>query len=296
MFLKVLDYIEVWHTFSDPIPLPANRIIFYRYDRINEKSNRCFMGKVIAVSVPKGGVGKTTSVVNLAASFAVGEKKTIIIDFDPSGSCSIALGFTPEKIKGDIFEVISYAKSIDKVIHQTGIPYLDFIPSVMPAYQQEQRLEKLAANLIFIVNTIQTITPKYDYILIDCPPYLKGMTTNALAVADTVLIPVRAESFSLGALLRMMEHIEFVRKAYNPGLKIEGIFFTMYESNTRVSTLAKRELEQKYKPYLLQSVIPKNVAVTEASFLGIPAVLHQVDSKGSQAYLNLAGEIIGNHY
>ena len=252
------------------------------------------MGKVITVAVPKGGVGKTTTVVNLAASLAVAEKKTIIIDFDPSGSCSVALGFTPDKINGDIFDVISYTKSIKKVIHHTDIPFLDFIPACLPSYQQEQRIEKLSVNMAFIVNSIETIIDTYDFVIIDCPPYLKGMTTNALAIANSVLIPIRAENFSMDALDRMMNHIEFVRQQYNRNLKIEGIFFTMYESNTRVSLLARREIQTKYPEFMLHTAIPKNVSVTEASFLGIPALLHEVDSKGSQAYLNLAIEVISH--
>jgi len=250
------------------------------------------MGKVIAVAVPKGGVGKTTSVVNLGASLAVAEKKTLIIDFDSSGACSIALGFTTDKIKGDIFDVFSYAKSIENVIHTTDIPFLDFIPALVPSYQSEQRLEKLSSNIMFIANVIRAQAETYEYILIDCPPYLKGMTTNAMAVADSLLIPIRAENFSLDALSKMMRHFEFVKQMYNQRLKIEGIFFTMFESHTKVSLLAMNELLENYKGYLLKTMIPKNVTISESTFKGIPAVLFKAISKGSQAYLNLALEIM----
>ncbi|MCK9425719.1 MAG: ParA family protein [Ignavibacteriaceae bacterium] len=253
------------------------------------------MGKVIAIAVPKGGVGKTTSVVNLGASLAVAEKKTLIIDFDASGACSIALGFTPEKINGDIFDVFSYSKSIDKVIHKTDIPFLDFIPALVPSYQSEQRLEKLSSNIMFIANVIRAQAESYDFILIDCPPYLKGMTTNAMAVSDSLLIPIRAENFSLDALRKMMRHFEFVKQMYNQRLKIEGIFFTMFEQHTKVSLLAMNDLIENFNGHLLKTVIPKNVTISESAFKGIPAVLFKAVSKGSQAYLNLAIEIMNNN-
>jgi len=253
------------------------------------------MGKVIAVAVPKGGVGKTTSVINIAASLAVAEKKTLIIDFDASGACSIALGFTQEKIRGDIFDVFSYSKPIENVIHKTDIPYLDFIPALVPTYQSEQRLEKLSSNIMFIANVIRMVAESYEYILIDCPPYLKGMTTNALSVSDSLLIPIRAENFSLDALGKIMRHYEFVKKMFNQRLTIEGIFFTMFEANTKVSLLALKEVTENYNGYLLKTVIPKNVTISESAFKGIPAVLYKAVSKGSKAYLNLAIEIMSKN-
>jgi len=253
------------------------------------------MGKVIAVAVPKGGVGKTTSVINLAASLAVAEKKTLVIDFDASGACSIALGFTPEKISGDIFDVFSYSKTIDKVIHKTEIPFLDFIPALVPSYQSEQRLEKLSSNIMFIANVIRAQAESYDFIIIDCPPYLKGMTTNALAIADSLLIPIRAENFSLDALRKIFRHVEYVKQTYNHRLKIEGIFFTMFEANTKVSLLAMHDLQDNFNGHLLKTRIPKNVTISESAFKGIPAVLYKAISKGSQAYLDLAIEIMNKN-
>lgn len=253
------------------------------------------MGKIIAVAVPKGGVGKTTTVVNLAASFAVAEKKTLIIDFDPAGACSISLGITKDKIDGDIFSVFSFAKSIQSVIIKTELPFLDFIPSNVNSYLLEQRLDRITNQENLIKNILHSEARNYDFIFIDCPPYLKGLTTNALTAADSVLIPVKAENFSLAALTKMVNHLEFVKKVFNPKLKIEGIFLTMYEKNTKVSEIALNVLKENFGQNLLHTIIPKNVAITEATFEGRPAVLYKAISKGSQAYLSLAEEIINNN-
>ena len=171
------------------------------------------MGKKIAIAVPKGGVGKTTTAVNLAAALAIAEKKTLLIDFDPSGACSVSLGFADELLRGDIFQVISFIKHIYSVIHKTELQTLDFIPCSINSAEIEERINRLTRNIYLFENILnQYALEQYDYIIIDCPPYLKGLTTVALTAADSVLIPIRAGQFSISALKKMYNHILLVHK------------------------------------------------------------------------------------
>ena len=155
------------------------------------------MTKIITIAIPKGGVGKTTTAVNLAASFAVLEKRVLLIDTDPFGACSMSLGFTPEKTKGGIYEVFNFMHSVQQVIHRTDLAFLDFIPTNITSPQAEERMMRLAENRTLLKNILRTIAPHYDYVIIDTPPFLRGLTTNALTCADSVLIPIRSGHFSL---------------------------------------------------------------------------------------------------
>ncbi len=250
------------------------------------------MGKVIAVAVPKGGVGKTTTAVNLAASLAVAEKRTLLIDVDPYGACSISLGFTPDKIHGDIFSVFSFAKSFSQVIHKTQLKYLDLIPSNVSSIQAEDRISRLISNKLLLKNILFQEALSYDFIIIDCPPYLNGMTANTLAAANSLIIPVKSGSFSINALQKMFNHLEWVKENLNSHLDVEGILLTMYEANTRMWSLTERELAGNFAKYVFNTVIPKSSAITESTFYGKPAILFNARSKGSIAYLKLADEII----
>ncbi len=250
------------------------------------------MGKIISIAVPKGGVGKTTTAVNLAASLSIAEKKTLLLDVDNAGACSIALGYTPEKIRGDIFNVFSFTKSLEQVIHKTDIPNLDFIPSRIESYENEERMGRLSENKTLLRTLLKIEIYSYDYIIIDCPPYLHGMTTNALLASDSVLLPTKAGRFSLHAVNKILNHVQWIRTLGNRGLQIEGILLTMDEPNTKVSIMALKELKNLYPNYLLNTTIPKNTTITEASFNGKPAILYNAMAKGSQAYLHLAQEII----
>ncbi|MCU0344285.1 MAG: ParA family protein [Ignavibacterium sp.] len=254
------------------------------------------MSKKIAIAVPKGGVGKTTTAVNLAAGLAIAEKKTLLIDFDPSGACSVSLGFENEKLKGDIFQVISFIKYIDSVIHKTDLQTLDFIPCSINSGEIEERISRLTRNIYLFENILnQYALGKYDYILIDCPPYLKGLTTVALTAADSVLIPIRAGQFSISALKKMYNHITWVRDNLNKRLSVEGILLTMFEPNTKAWSLTKRALFENFGGDILETVIPKSTTISEAEFYGKPTMLFDVKSSGSLAYLQLANELMNRN-
>jgi chromosome partitioning protein len=250
------------------------------------------LGKILAVALPKGGVGKTTAAVNLAFALAIKNKKTLLIDLDPAGSCSSSLGFTKEIINGDMFDVFNFSKSLVQVIQKTAQENLSFIPLKNLNYKDEVRLTKLATNQSLLRNVLRAEAPSFDYIIIDCPPYLIGLTTDALIASDAVLIPVMMGKFSLDAVDKILEHMDYIKRNYNQHLSVEGILLSNYEYNTKVSFTAKKELYSKYPDLILQTVIPKNVAVIEATFHNKPSIKHNPSAKSSIAYLQLAGEII----
>jgi len=251
--------------------------------------------KIITIAIPKGGVGKTTTAVNLAASLAVLEKRTLLIDTDPFGACSMSLGFTAEKTKGGIYEVFNFMHSVSQVIHRTDIAFLDFIPTNITSQQAEERMMRLAENRTLLKNILRTIAPHYDYVIIDTPPVLRGLTTNALTCADSVLIPIKSGHFSLEGIDKLFKYFEWIHEAANKSLQIEGILQTMYEPHTKVTEITDRELQLRYRKHLLKTTIPKNTHLTEASFYGKPAVLFNAASKGTLAYLELAHELIEKH-
>jgi chromosome partitioning protein len=253
------------------------------------------MAKIITIAIPKGGVGKTTTAVNLAASFAVLEKRVLLIDTDPFGACSMSLGFTPEKIKGGLYEVFNFIHSMTQVIHRTELNFLDFIPSNISSLQAEERMMRLSENRTLLKNILRTIAPHYDYIIIDTPPYLRGLTTNALTCSDSVLIPIKSGHFSLEGIEKLFRYFEWIQEAANKNLQIEGILQTMYEPHTRVTEITDRELQLRFRKHLIRTLIPKNTSLTESSFYGKPAVLFNAASKGTLAYLELARELVQRH-
>ena len=250
------------------------------------------MGKVISVCISKGGVGKTTTAVNLAASLAVAEKKTLLIDVDPFGSAAVAMGFTSDKIKAGISEIFSFTKSINYTIHKTEFEYLDFIPANINSIQLDEKFARSSENRVILKNSLKEVKNNYDYIIIDCPPVLRGITTNALTASDSILIPVKCGHLSLDAVDRLFQYIYWIREISNPELDVEGIILTMYEKNSKVTEISERELKLKYNQYLLETNIPTSSLLNEATFYGKPLCLYKINSLGAIAYLNLAYEII----
>lgn len=253
------------------------------------------MSKIISVCVPKGGVGKTTTAVNLAASLAVAEKKILLIDVDPFGASAIALGFTSDKITASLAEVFAFTHSLKSAIHRTDLEYLDFVPSNVYSVNMHDKFIKYSENRLILKNAVKEVINFYDYIIIDCPPVLKGISTNALVASDSILIPIKSGHFSLEAVDRLFNYFNWIREIANPDLGIEGIVLTMYEKDSKVTKISERELKMKYSKYLLNTVIPNTNLLNESTFYGKPLCLYKINSDGAIAYLNLASEILHNN-
>jgi chromosome partitioning protein len=251
--------------------------------------------KIISICLPKGGVGKTTTAVNLAASLAVAEKKTLLIDADPFGASAMSLGFTPERVKAGIAEVFNFTHSLDHAIHRTELDYLDFVPSNVNTIQRDEKFTKIAENRVVLKNAIRGVSQHYEYIIIDCPPIMRGIVANALTASTSVLMPVKSGHFSLEAISKLFKYIEYIKEIANPVLYIEGIVMTMYESNTKVTEISERELKLRYNKYLFKTHIPRNHIITESTFYGKPAILYNVNANVSMAYLELAYELINKY-
>jgi chromosome partitioning protein len=252
------------------------------------------MGKTIAVALPKGGVGKTTTAVNLAASFAVAEKRVLLMDLDTSGAAGLSLGFNDACRQPGVFDIFGYTRSIDQCRKRTSLPLLDFIPMNPLTPIDEERLNRMSDNKMLLYHLLQPLKEHYHYIILDCPPYSRGLMTAALVAADSVLIPAKSGHLSLEAIDKLYEYLDWIRRFTNRPVRTEGIVRTMFEPNTRVGSLTDDDLKQKYDGYILKTIIPKNSTLSESSYHGKPAILYRANSKGSLAYLELAREIMSN--
>lgn len=253
------------------------------------------MGKIISVVLPKGGVGKTTSAVNLAYFFAKKRYKTLIIDLDPTATCSLSLGFNEENIFGDIFDVFSYSKRIEDIIHPTEIKNLDCIPQIKLSPVDEGRQTKLITNQYLLRNILRKISPIYKFIILDCPPYLFGPTNLALVASDSILIPIKTDEYSLDAVDELLKRIYYLNRSSNPNLKIEGIFITSYEKNIKAAFKIKTKLFQINSPLMLNKSIPKDANMMNVTFMKRPLALVHPKSRAAKAYEEMAEEIIARN-
>jgi chromosome partitioning protein len=249
----------------------------------------------ISVATPKGGVGKTTTAVNLAVALGMKYKRVLLIDADPSGYCSTSLGFSEDTIRGDLRDVLDLSKPIDDVIHKTEQPYLEFIPFRKMTCREEMSFQKLNFDELLFQRILKSKQHYYDYIIIDCPPVLSGMTRNALVASDSVIIPVNAAKYALDAIEKMIEFVNDIQSSANEKLKVEGILLTMHETNTKASFNIKKVLFAKYPNLTFKTSIPKNIQIAETTFYGKPILLHNRDAKSSTAYLKLVNEVIDKH-
>lgn len=253
------------------------------------------MGQIVAIANQKGGVGKTTTTINLAASLAVEEKKVLVIDLDPQSNTSSGLGLSAGHPPFSSYELLSGTKKMKETIKKTDLPFLEAIPCSVSMAGFEPEIASADPNeraRILKDRLSEETTSQYDFILLDCPPSLGFITLNALVAANSVLIPVQCEFFALEGLGQLIKTMERVRQRWNPDLKIEGILPTMFDKRNRLSTSVLDELRKHFPEEVFSCVIPRNVTLGEAPSHGKPAVLYDVLSKGAQSYMTLAKEIL----
>ncbi len=252
------------------------------------------MSRVIAVTNQKGGVGKTTTTVNLAASLAALNRRVLLVDLDPQGNATTGCGIDKQTLEASTCEVLlGEAQALDTIVSVTNAGF-----SVLPANADltaaEVRLLQEIGREMRLRKALEPVRPLYDYVLIDCPPTINMLTLNALTAADGVLIPIQCEFYALEGLSALLETVKQVRNTVNPELNIEGLLRTMYDPRNRLATDVSAELEKLFKDKVYKTLIPRNVRLAEAPSFGLPALLHDRSSRGAQAYMELAAEVLAD--
>ncbi|MFV0291325.1 MAG: ParA family protein [Mangrovibacterium sp.] len=250
------------------------------------------MGKVIALANQKGGVGKTTTAINLAASLAVLEKKVLIIDADPQANATSGLGHDVENVELSIYECLVDDIDVEKAILTTDIEGLHIIPSHIDLVGAEIEMINIENREFILSSVIQKISHNYDYILIDCSPSLGLITVNALTAANSVIIPVQCEYFALEGLGKLLNTIKIIQSKFNANLAIEGFLLTMYDARLNLSNQVKNDVQTHFGEMVFNTLITRNIKLSEAPSYGVPAVLYDATSKGSENYMLLAQEVI----
>jgi len=252
------------------------------------------MARVICIANQKGGVGKTTTAVNLSASLAVAEKKVLLIDIDPQGNSTSGVGLSKEETNETIYHALLRGSGLREMIQKTAIAYLDMITSntdligaeveLIQEKDRERRLDRL----------IKEVEADYDYVFIDCPPSLGLLTINSLTAAHSVIIPLQCEYYALEGLGQLLKTIRLIKQAFNSKLEIEGILLTMFDARNNLSHQVASEVRSHFKDKVFKTIIPRNIRLSEAPSHGKPALLYEIHSKGAEGYLNLAKEIMTN--
>jgi chromosome partitioning protein len=253
------------------------------------------VGKIISIANQKGGVGKTTTSINLAASLAALDKKTLLIDADPQANSTSGCGFDPKSIKNSLYECMINHIHPTEAILSTDTPNLFILPSHLDLVGAEIELINQENRETIMKSTLAKIKADYDYIIIDCSPSLGLITVNALTASDSVLIPVQCEYFALEGLGKLLNTVKIVQKRLNPELTIEGLLLTMYDSRLRLSNQVVDEVRQHFDSLVFHTIIHRNSKISEAPSYGKPVIAFDIDSKGSVNYLDLAQEVVANN-
>jgi chromosome partitioning protein len=250
------------------------------------------LAKVIAVTNQKGGVGKTTTAINLSTYVALESYKVLLVDIDPQGNASSGIGSARKRKQATVYKVLTNELPIDEVITPTKVTGLDVLPANIELAGAEIELAMEQRREYFLRDVLNTITPRYDYIFIDCPPSLGLLTLNALVAADAVLIPMQCEYYALEGLSSLRDTIYTVQRYLNPPLRISGIAFTLFDSRTNLSIQVVDEVKRYFPQEIYTSIIPRNIRLGEAPSYGQPIALYDPKSKGAEAYQELAREVI----
>ncbi|GGD57040.1 MAG: ParA family protein [Emticicia sp.] len=250
------------------------------------------MGKIIAIANQKGGVGKTTTTINLAASLAALEFRTLIIDADPQANATSGLGFNPKEVENSIYECMVDDIRPRDIIIETDFPNLDLLPSHIDLVGAEIEMINLPKREEKMKESLMDVKDMYDFIIIDCSPSLGLIVINSLTAADSVIVPVQCEYFALEGLGKLLNTIKIIQQRLNPALTIEGILLTMYDLRVRLSNQVVHEVTTHFRNMVFQTLIPRNIRLSESPSYGVPALAQDADSKGAISYLNLAREIL----
>ena len=253
------------------------------------------MGKIIAIANQKGGVGKTTTSINLAASLGVLEKKVLLIDADPQANATSGIGIDLESVEIGTYQLLEHSNTVKDAIISTETPNLDIIPAHIDLVAIEIELVDKDAREYMLKKALKDIKDDYDYIIIDCAPSLGLLTLNALTAADAVMIPIQCEYFALEGLGKLLNTIKSVQKIHNPELDIEGLLLTMYDSRLRLSNQVVEEVQKHFNDMVFKTIIQRNVRLSEAPSYGESIIDYDVSSKGANNYLSLAKEVINKN-
>ena len=249
------------------------------------------MGKTICVANQKGGVGKTTTAINLAASLALMERRTLLIDIDPQGNASSGLGLAKERAGKNLYHALIKEVGIEDVVYETELPMLNIIPAYIDLFGAEIELVNVPKRETRLQDLIAPVRDRYEYIILDCPPSLGLLTLNSLTAANTVLVPVQCEYYALEGLAHLFETLRRVKKSLNPNLGMEGILLTMFDVRNKLSHSVANDVRKHFRGRVFKSIIPRNVRLSESPSFGKPVYLYDKTSRGAQSYLDLAKEI-----